>query len=76
MSVETEKSVKIMVSMSPAVYEQLIYLSNKLQSSKSKIVQMSIIFMKSSWNETLANRWGKKNEDPGDEVREAQSAVD
>ncbi len=42
---DRSKAVKVMVSMSPAVYEQLVKLSNTLGGSKSRIVQQGIIMM-------------------------------
>ena len=39
------KTVKVMVSMSSAVYKQLELMSNILGSSKSRIVQQAIIAM-------------------------------
>ncbi len=51
MNTETGKAVKVMVSMSPAVYEQLEKLSNTLGGSKSRIVQQAIIMMADVWKE-------------------------
>lgn len=48
MSVEPN-TIKIMVSMSPAVHEQLKHLSENLGASKSKIVQLAIISMQDAW---------------------------
>lgn len=45
MSTETGKSVKLMISMPSAIYEQLEALSQSLGASKSKIVQQAIISM-------------------------------
>ncbi len=45
MTNDRDKAVKIMVSMSPAVYGQLEKLSKTLGGSKSRIVQQAIISM-------------------------------
>jgi len=45
MSAEVSKTVKIMVSMPQAIHNQLDLLSERLGSSKSKIVQQAIILM-------------------------------
>jgi len=51
MSVTNGKTVKVMVSMSAAVYNQLELMSRDLGSSKSRIVQQAIILMADSLKE-------------------------
>ena len=45
MSVKTGNSIKVMVSMTPAIHAQLVMMSNILGSSKSKIVAQALILM-------------------------------